>query len=217
MSAFLEGGLNFARIPAVIESVMAATSGGEIRDLDDVLAADAEARARASRLHPATRRARIGAPRMNIGWNILWFIVGVSLLVTVHEFGHFWVARKLGFKVLRFSVGFGKPLLKTRRPGAGPHRICHRRHPARRLREACSTSATAPVPPADLPRAFTRKPPWQRILVLLAGPAANIVFAILVLWGMFWVKGVAAGASRWSATSPPDTPAADAGLRSRRR
>jgi 1-deoxy-D-xylulose-5-phosphate reductoisomerase len=48
VSAFLEGGLNFARIPAVIESVMATTSGGEIRDLDDVLAADAEARARAS-------------------------------------------------------------------------------------------------------------------------------------------------------------------------
>ena len=47
MSAFLEGGLNFARIPAVIESVMATTSGGAIRDLDDVLAADAEARDRA--------------------------------------------------------------------------------------------------------------------------------------------------------------------------
>jgi 1-deoxy-D-xylulose-5-phosphate reductoisomerase len=50
VSAFLEGGLNFARIPAVIESVMATTSAGEIRDLDDVLAADAEARARASSL-----------------------------------------------------------------------------------------------------------------------------------------------------------------------
>jgi 1-deoxy-D-xylulose-5-phosphate reductoisomerase len=50
VSAFLEGGLNFARIPAVIESVMASTSAGEIRDLDDVLAADAEARARASSL-----------------------------------------------------------------------------------------------------------------------------------------------------------------------
>jgi 1-deoxy-D-xylulose-5-phosphate reductoisomerase len=50
VSAFLEGGLNFARIPAVIESVMATTSGGEIRDLDDVLAADAEARERASSL-----------------------------------------------------------------------------------------------------------------------------------------------------------------------
>jgi 1-deoxy-D-xylulose-5-phosphate reductoisomerase len=48
VAAFLEGGLNFAQIPAVIESVMTTTSGGEIRDLDDVLAADAEARARAT-------------------------------------------------------------------------------------------------------------------------------------------------------------------------
>ena len=55
---------------------------------------------------------------MEIGWNVLWFIIGVSLLVTVHEFGHFWVARKLGFKVLRFSVGFGKPLYK--RVGPAP-------------------------------------------------------------------------------------------------
>ena len=55
---------------------------------------------------------------MEFGWNVLWFIIGVSLLVTVHEFGHFWVARKLGFKVLRFSVGFGKPLFK--KVGAAP-------------------------------------------------------------------------------------------------
>ena len=49
---------------------------------------------------------------MDLFWIIVGFIPAVSLLVTVHEFGHFWVARKLGFKVLRFSVGFGKPLFK---------------------------------------------------------------------------------------------------------
>ncbi|HYC08916.1 MAG TPA: site-2 protease family protein, partial [Steroidobacteraceae bacterium] len=42
---------------------------------------------------------------MNLVWYVLWFVVAVGLLVTVHEFGHFWVARRLGFKVLRFSVG----------------------------------------------------------------------------------------------------------------
>ncbi len=47
-----------------------------------------------------------------------------------------------------------------------------------------------PVPPADLPRSFTRRPPWQRILVLLAGPAFNIVFAVCVLTGMLWASGV---------------------------
>jgi len=48
---------------------------------------------------------------MNLIWQALWFVVAVSLLVTVHEFGHYWVARRLGFKVLRFSVGFGRPLI----------------------------------------------------------------------------------------------------------
>ena len=47
-----------------------------------------------------------------------------------------------------------------------------------------------PVAPADLPRSFTRRPPWQRIVVLLAGPGFNILFAVLVLWGMLWVSGV---------------------------
>jgi regulator of sigma E protease len=126
---------------------------------------------------------------MEIGWSALWFIIAVSLLVTVHEFGHFWVARKLGFKVLRFSVGFGKPLLK--KIGRGPD---HTEYViaavplggyVRMLDERDGV-----VPPADLPRAFTRRPPWQRILVLLAGPAANILFAVIVLWAMFWVNGI---------------------------
>ena len=64
---------------------------------------------------------------MQYGWDILWFIIGVSLLVTVHEFGHYWVARRLGFKVLRFSVGFGKPIFSK---VAGPDRT--RRRDARR-------------------------------------------------------------------------------------
>jgi regulator of sigma E protease len=126
---------------------------------------------------------------MEIGWNILWFVIGVSLLVTVHEFGHFWVARKLGFKVLRFSVGFGKPLYK--RVGKAPDHteFVIAAVPlggyVRMLDER-----DGEVPPADLPRAFASKPPWQRILVMLAGPAANILFAILVLWGIFWSNGI---------------------------
>lgn len=126
---------------------------------------------------------------MEIGWSALWFIVAVSLLVTIHEYGHYWVARKLGFKVLRFSVGFGKPLYK--RIGAAPDytEFVIAAVPlggyVRMLDERDGT-----VAPEDLPRAFTRRPPWQRILVLLAGPAANILFAVLVLWVVFWVNGV---------------------------
>lgn len=126
---------------------------------------------------------------MEIGWNILWFIVGISLLVTVHEFGHFWVARKLGFKVLRFSVGFGKPLYKRVGPAPDHTEFVIAALPlggyVRMLDER-----DGEVAPEDLPRAFASKPPWQRILVMLAGPAANILFAIVVLWIMFWSTGV---------------------------
>jgi len=125
---------------------------------------------------------------LSVFWYLLWFLVAVSLLVTVHEFGHYWVARRLGFKVLRFSVGFGTPLLK--RTGRDPDRTEY-------VFAALPLGGyvkllderEGPVATADLPRAFTRKPPWQRILVLLAGPAFNIVFAILVLWVMLWSSG----------------------------
>src|SRR5882757_9615226 len=121
-------------------------------------------------------------------WKLLWFIVAVSLLVTVHEFGHYWVARRLGFKVLRFSVGFGRPLFSRI---AGPDRTEY-------VIAAIPLGGyvkmlderEGPVASEDLARSFTRKPPWQRIAVLLAGPAFNIAFAILVLWGMFWVSGI---------------------------
>jgi regulator of sigma E protease len=149
---------------------------------------------------------------MDIVWKILWGIIGISLLVTIHEYGHYWVARKLGFKVLRFSVGFGKPLWK--RVGRAPDHLEY-------------VVAAFPVggcvrmlderdgegPPQDRPRAFTSKPPWQRILVLLAGPAANILFAVLVLWGMFWVKGIVE-IKPVAGDVTLGKPAAEAGLRS---
>ena len=96
---------------------------------------------------------------MEIGWNILWFIIGISLLVTVHEYGHFWVARKLGFKVLRFSVGFGKPLYKYVGPAPDHTEFVIAALPlggyVRMLDERDGA-----VSPEDLPRAFASKPPW---------------------------------------------------------
>ncbi len=125
---------------------------------------------------------------MSLFWYALWFVVAVGLLVTVHEFGHFYVARRLGFRVLRFSVGFGKPLIKWTSgkdrieyvvaaiPLGGYVKLLDERE--------------GPVEEAELPRSFTRRPHWQRIAVLLAGPTFNILFAVLLLWGMFWVNGV---------------------------
>ncbi len=125
---------------------------------------------------------------MMLLWYALWYIVAVGFLVVVHEFGHFWVARRLGFKVLRFSIGFGKPLAR-KCVGADRTEIVLAPIPMGGYVKMLD-EREGPVPAADLPRSFTRRPPWQRILVLLAGPGANIVFAILLLWGMLGVAGV---------------------------
>jgi hypothetical protein len=106
----------------------------------------------------------------------------------VHEFGHFWVAKRLGFKVLRFSVGFWKPL--WRRVGADGTEYIIAAVPlggyVKMLDEREGSG-----PPAELPsRAFNRRPHWQRIAVLLAGPAFNIIFAMLVLTGILLMSGV---------------------------
>ena len=147
---------------------------------------------------------------MTLLWSVLGFVVAVSLLVAVHEYGHFWAARKLGFKVLRFSVGFG-PALWSRVAGADRTEYVLAALPLGGYVKLLD-EREGPVDAAEVSRAFTRRPPWQRILVLLAGPGFNFAFAILLLWGMLWivgspdvravVGGVAAG-----------SPAARAGLR----
>ena len=123
-------------------------------------------------------------------WYLLWFAIAVSLLVTVHEFGHFWVARRLGLKVLRFSVGFGKPLLSWH----GRDGVEYWIYPiplggyVKMLDER-----EGPVPAEELPRSFTRQHPLKRVAVLLAGPGFNFLFSVLVLGAMFWASGL----TRW--------------------
>ena len=110
VSAFLGRRLNFASIAAVIDCVLQQHEAGPVRSLEDALAADAWAREHAL----ARARPPAGGRRMSptILTSIVAFVVAIGVLVTVHEFGHFWVARRLGFKVLRFSIGFGKPLVR---------------------------------------------------------------------------------------------------------
>jgi regulator of sigma E protease len=122
---------------------------------------------------------------MSLGFTtLLAFVFAIGVLVSVHEFGHYWVARRLGFKVLRFSIGFGKPILKrvSRHPDhieyvlaaiplGGYVRLLDERE--------------GPLPAGEEHRAFNRRPPLARILVLLAGPCANFLFAIAAYWALF--------------------------------
>ena len=115
----------------------------------------------------------------------LWFIVAIGVLVTVHEFGHFWVARRLGVKVLRFSVGFGRPLLRYRSRRDATE-FCISAIPLGGYVQMLESSR-GEVAPEDLPRAFDRQSMPVRIAVVVAGPLFNFLFAVVAYWAMFVV------------------------------
>ena len=113
---------------------------------------------------------------------VLIAIATFSIVVAVHEYGHFWVARRSGVKVLRFSVGFGRPLIRWRGrddveyvvavlPLGGYVRMADEREDN--------------VADEDLPRAYNRQPVARRMAIAAAGPAANFLLAVLVLWMLF--------------------------------
>lgn len=119
--------------------------------------------------------------------NVLFIIVAAILLlgplIAIHEFGHFWVARKLGVKVLVYSIGFGPTLIKwvskksgvqyqlSAIPLGGYVKMLDEREGA--------------VKPEDLPFAFNRQSPWKRIAIVAAGPLINLLFAVLLFWILF--------------------------------
>ena len=106
------------------------------------------------------------------------FLVAISILVAVHEFGHYWVAKKLGFKVLRFSIGFGKPLLTRIGKDADRTEYCLAAIPLGGYVKLLD-EREGDVAAEELHRSFTRRPIAHRIAVLLAGPAMNLIFASL--------------------------------------
>ena len=122
--------------------------------------------------------------------NLLAFIVAISVLVAVHEFGHYIVGRWCGMKVLRFSIGFGKPLW-TKVAGTDRTEYCISAIPlggyVKFLGERYGSGD--PVAPADEGRAFHQRPVWNRIAVLLAGPLFNFLFALVAYWVLF-INGV---------------------------
>lgn len=119
------------------------------------------------------------------GYSLLGFLLAIAILVAVHEFGHFWVARKLGVKVLRFSIGFGRSLFTWRRkndpteytvamiPLGGYVKMLDERE--------------GDVDPAERDLAFNNKSLAVRSAVVFAGPLFNFLFAILAIWLVFQV------------------------------
>jgi regulator of sigma E protease len=139
--------------------------------------------------------------------SVLSFIVAIGILVSVHEFGHFWVARKLGIKVLRFSIGFGKPLFAIRGkddveyvvsavPLGGYVKMLDERE--------------GEVPVAERPLAFNNQVLWKRFAVVFAGPFFNFLFAIAA-YALMFVIGVQ-GVRPYVGAVVPGTPAAVTGL-----
>jgi len=114
--------------------------------------------------------------------SIWWLIVSIGVLVTFHEFGHFWVARRCGVQVLRFSVGFGKALWSRRGRDGTEYMIAA--IPLGGYVKMLDERESE-VPLADAERAFNRKNVWQRIAIVAAGPIANLLLCVVLLWAMF--------------------------------
>ncbi|GKW50752.1 RIP metalloprotease RseP [Halomonas sp. NCCP-2165] len=144
---------------------------------------------------------------MGVIQNVLAVILVLGLLITFHEYGHYWVAKRCGVKVLRFSVGFGKPLWsRTDRHGTefavaaiplgGYVKMLDERE--------------GPVAPDERHRAFNNQSVWARIAIVVAGPLANFLLAIVAYWLLF-VVGTTTVAPVVGAVTP-DSPAARGGL-----
>ncbi len=116
------------------------------------------------------------------------FLVALAILIAVHEFGHFWVARKLGVKVLRFSIGFGRPLWKRVSPVDGTEYVLASLPLGGYVKMLDENEGE--VPEADLPKAFNRQKLWKRSAIVAAGPVFNFIFAIFAYWLVFVVGDV---------------------------
>jgi regulator of sigma E protease len=120
---------------------------------------------------------------MSVLHSVVSFVIALGVLIVVHEYGHYLVARLCGVKVLRFSVGFGRPLALWRRgadrtewviaaiPFGGYVKMLDERE--------------GPVAPQELQRAFNRQSVWRRLAIVIAGPVFNLAFAVLVYAALF--------------------------------
>ena len=114
--------------------------------------------------------------------SVFWLLVTLGVLVTFHEFGHYWVARRCGVKVLRFSVGFGKAIWKRIGKDGTEYQVAM--IPLGGYVKMLD-AREGDVDPTLAGQEFTGKPVWQRIAIVAAGPAFNLIFTVAAFWLMF--------------------------------
>jgi regulator of sigma E protease len=141
--------------------------------------------------------------------SIWWLIVTLGLLVTFHEFGHYWVARRCGVKVLRFSVGFGRAIWSRIGRNGTEYRIAM--IPLGGYVKMLDAREGDEIPEELKDQEFTGKPVWQRIAIVAAGPGFNFIFAIAAFWLMFVIGKP--GIAPLLAAPPAHSLAAEAGFR----
>ena len=117
--------------------------------------------------------------------SILLAILGLGVLVFIHELGHYFIARRTGMRVEAFAIGFGKPILTWEWQGVKWH-ICML--PFGGYVKIAGMQKEGNLEPADIPDGFYGKKPWQRIQVAFAGPLVNIAFAFIV-FSLLWFSG----------------------------
>ena len=145
---------------------------------------------------------------MEIANSFLYFIIAIAILIAVHEWGHFIVARAVGIKVLRFSIGFGRPILKYQSKSGTEYVLSI--FPLGGY-VSMLDEEEGDVPAEEVEQAFNRKSVWARMAVVVAGPALNFIFAVFALWLMFMI-GISSIAPIIGEVSP-NSIAAKAGLK----
>src|SRR6187551_3232556 len=122
---------------------------------------------------------------MSFASQVIGFVVTLGVLIVIHEYGHYRVAKACGVKVLRFSVGFGRVLWRRQaRPDSTEFVVCAL--PLGGYVKMLDEREGA-VAPAELGRAFNRKPLRQRAAIVAAGPAANLLLAVVLYAAAHWI------------------------------
>lgn len=139
---------------------------------------------------------------------LFYFVIVIGVLVSIHEFGHFWVARKLNVKVLRFSIGFGKVLWSYRKNADATEYVVSAIPLGGYVRMVDEREAE--VKPEDLPVAFNRQPLAARAAIVAAGPLFNLALAVVLFWSVLVIGET--GLKPILGAVTPGTLAADAGF-----